>query len=86
MVPKISPRPSFPYGPAALWASGQRGVIPPFVKEPVLSLSKERSGGIYGACRDNYGTINSHNLPQSGRLEIVNRSKRIEYREPPEGG
>jgi hypothetical protein len=25
----------------------QRGVIPPFAKEPVLSLSKERSGGIY---------------------------------------
>jgi hypothetical protein len=36
----------------------QRGVIPPFVKEPVLSLSKERFGGICGECPDNYQTIN----------------------------
>ena len=34
----------------------------------------------------NVSNLPSHNLPQSGRLEIVNRSKRIEYREPPEGG
>jgi hypothetical protein len=33
-------------------------VIPPFVKEPVLSLSKERFGGICGECPDNYQTIN----------------------------
>jgi hypothetical protein len=33
----------------------QRGVIPPFVKG--------RSGGIYGACRDNYGTINITGFP-----------------------
>ena len=31
----------------------RRGVIPPFVKEPVLSLPKERSGGIYGECPAN---------------------------------
>jgi hypothetical protein len=29
---KISPNPSLPSGPEALWAGGQRGGIPPFGK------------------------------------------------------
>ena len=49
--------PLFPPGQRPLWDGVQRGVIPPFAKEPVLSLSKERSGGIYGKCPDNCETI-----------------------------
>ena len=37
----------------------QKGVIPPFVEELVLSLSKERAGAIYWKFPDNYETINT---------------------------
>ena len=61
---KISPRPSFPSGPEALWAGGQRGVIPPF--------DKGRSGGIYKGCRDNYETINNTAGPRrTGQYGMV---------------
>ncbi len=56
---KISPCPSFPSGPEALWAGGQRGVFLPFVKE-----GKE---GFSFQCLYNYGLIGKSD-PEEMRL------------------
>jgi hypothetical protein len=50
---KISPRPSLPSRPEALWAGGQRGVIPPFGLRPSLRL--RRASGSERAVSDPEG-------------------------------
>jgi len=57
---KISP--SFPSGPEALWAGGQRGGIPPF--------GKGREGGIYPQCLYNYGLTNKIESIIEKKMEI----------------
>jgi len=37
--------PSFPSGPEALWAGGQRGESLPFVSDPERSLTRRVKGG-----------------------------------------
>ena len=59
---KISPDPSLPSGPEALWAGGQRGGFLPLVSDPERSLTRRVKGGKEGFdpwCIYNYGLINS---------------------------
>jgi hypothetical protein len=57
---KISPRPSLPSGPEALWAGGQRGGIPPFGLQPRAVSDPEGKGREEGFSLQrpyNYGLI-----------------------------
>ena len=68
---RISPRPSLPSGSGsapeglmprreALWAGGQRGVIPPFDKA-CLPVGRGGQEGFYDQCRYYYETLISEN-------------------------
>ena len=61
---KISPAPSLPSGPEALWAGGQRGGIPPFCKAPPPVGRGEKEGL-------NLLFLNSYGLTNNFRLFIM---------------
>ena len=69
---KISPGPSLPSGPEALWAGGQRGEFLPFVFDPERFLTRRVKGRKVGdsTLREGFGLRCLHNYGLTNKLKI----------------